>query len=65
VTEATHLSQTDAKGYDVKDGRVTPGGLAATVYRHPGIDSDTRWADWQGRPQPIISDGGRPIPGLS
>src|SRR5262245_51105661 len=58
------VGSTDAKGYDVKDGRVTPSDLAATVYRHLGIDPDTQWTDLQGRPQSIITEGGRPIPEL-
>ena len=52
-------------GGEVKDGRVTPSDLAATVYRHLGIDLDSQWTDLQGRPQPIITEGGRPIPELS
>jgi uncharacterized protein (DUF1501 family) len=59
------VGSTDSKGYDVKEARVTPADLAATVYRHLGIDPDTRWADLQGRPQAIVTEGGRPIPALS
>jgi hypothetical protein len=59
------IGSTDAKGYDVKDGRVTPADLGATVYQYLGIDLDTQWTDLQGRPQPIVTEGGRPIPGLS
>jgi uncharacterized protein (DUF1501 family) len=65
VARGQVLGGTDAKGYDVKEGRVTPPDLAATVYRHLGIDLDTRWADLQGRPQAIVTEGGRPIPELS
>jgi uncharacterized protein (DUF1501 family) len=59
------VGSTDAKGYEVKDGRVTPSDLAATVYRHLGIDLDAQWTDLQGRPQAIVTEGGRPIPDLS
>jgi uncharacterized protein (DUF1501 family) len=59
------VGSTDAKGYDVKEARVTPSDLAATVYRHLGIDLDTQWTDLQGRPQAIVTEGGKPIPGLS
>ena len=59
------IGSTDAKGYDVKDARVTPADLGATVYRHLGIDLDAQWPDPQGRPQPIVVEGGRPIPELS
>jgi hypothetical protein len=56
---------TDAKGYSIKDGRVAPADLAATVFRHLGIDLNAQWLKPQGRPIPIITEGGRPIPGLS
>jgi len=59
------VGSTDAKGYDVKEARVTPADLAATVFRHLGIDLGAQWIDLQGRPQPIVAEGGRPIPELS
>jgi hypothetical protein len=59
------VGSTDAKGGEVKEGRVTPSDLAATVFRHLGIDLDAHWTDAQGRPQPIVTEGGRPIPELS
>jgi hypothetical protein len=58
------LGSTDAKGYDVKDGRVTPADLGGTVFHHLGIDLAARWTDAQGRPHPVVAAGGRPIPGL-
>src|SRR5262245_5310746 len=65
LTHGQVVGGTDAKGGEVKDGRVTPSDLGATVYRHLGIDLDSQWTDLQGRPQPIITEGGRPIPELS
>ncbi len=59
------IGSTDAKGYDIKERRVTPADLAATVFRHLGIDLQTHWLDPQGRPIPIVPEGGRPIPELS
>jgi uncharacterized protein (DUF1501 family) len=59
------VGTTDAKGGEVKDGRVTPSDLGATVFRHLGIALDSQWTDLQGRPHPIITEGGRPIPELS
>jgi hypothetical protein len=59
------VGSTDAKGYDVKEAPVTPSDVAATVYRHLGIDLDTQWIDLQGRPQAVVTEGGRPIPELS
>jgi hypothetical protein len=49
----------------VKEARVTPADLGATVFRHLGIDLAAQWTDLQGRPQSIVSEGGRPIPELS
>jgi uncharacterized protein (DUF1501 family) len=65
LTHGQVVGSTDAKGGEVKEGRVTPSDLGATVYRHLGIDLDSQWTDLQGRPQPIITGGGRPIPELS
>jgi hypothetical protein len=65
LTHGQVVGSTDAKGGEVKEGRVTPSDLGATVYRHLGIDLDAQWTDLQGRPQPIITEGGRPIPELS
>ena len=42
-----------------------PADLGATVYRHLGIDLGAHWTDLQGRPQPIVTAGGRPIPHFS
>jgi len=58
------VGSTDAKGYDVKDGRTTPADLAATVYRHLGINLDAQWTDPQGRPRSIVPEDGKPIAGL-
>jgi hypothetical protein len=58
------VGSTDSKGYTIKDGWVRPADLAATVFRHLGIDLQSHWLDPQGRPIPIVSEGGRPIPEL-
>jgi len=58
------VGSTDDKGYEVKDARVTPADLAATVFRHLGINLEAQWTDTQGRPQSIVAEGGRPIPEL-
>jgi hypothetical protein len=59
------VGSTDGKGGDVKDAPVTPADLGATVFRHLGIDLGAQWIDPQGRPQSIVTSGGRPIPELS
>ena len=58
------VGSTDYKGYDIKDGMVRPQDLAATVFRHLEIDLASQWVSPQGRPTPIIVEGGRPIPEL-
>jgi uncharacterized protein (DUF1501 family) len=65
IARGQAVGSTDAKGYDVKEARVTPSDLAATVYPHLGINLDTQWTDLQGRPQAIVTGGGQPIPALS
>ena len=58
------IGATDSKGYAVKDARVTPSDLAATVFRHLRIDLASHWVNPAGRPIPIVTEGGRPIPEL-
>jgi hypothetical protein len=50
---------------DIKETRVTPSDFVATVFRHLGIDSGSHWLDPKGRPVPIVTEGGHPIPKLS
>lgn len=52
---------TDSKGGAIKNRPVTPGDLAATVYRHLGIPLDSQWLTPQGRPVSVVTEGGRPI----
>ncbi|MCE9532915.1 MAG: DUF1501 domain-containing protein [Planctomycetes bacterium] len=59
------VGSTDSKGYDIKDGRVRPADIAATVFKHLDIDLNSTWHDSQGRPFPIVTEEGRPIPELT
>jgi hypothetical protein len=59
------IGSTDAKGYDIKERRVSPSDLAATVFRHLDIDPAAHWQDPQGRPIPVVTENGRPIPELT
>jgi hypothetical protein len=52
---------TDSKGYAIKDRRVGPSDIAATVFRHLGIPLHASWQDPQGRPVPIVTEDGQPI----
>ncbi len=58
------VGSTDSRGYDVKSGLVRPQDIAATVFRHLGIDLGAQWISPDGRPISIVVDGGRPIPEL-
>jgi hypothetical protein len=59
------IGSTDHRGADIKDRKVTPSDLAATVFRHLQIPLDSQWVSPQGRPMPIVTEGGRPLAELS
>ncbi|MBA4190339.1 MAG: DUF1501 domain-containing protein [Planctomycetaceae bacterium] len=59
------IGSTDAKGWDIKERKVGPSDIAATVFQHLGIDPTAHWEDPQGRPVPIVTENGRPIPELT
>jgi len=58
------LGSTDRTGGEIKSGMVRPQDLAATTFKHLEIDLDSQWVNPQGRPIPIIQEGGQPIGGL-
>jgi hypothetical protein len=58
------IGSTDARGAAINSSPVRPQDLAATTFRHLGIDLDGHWINPQGRPTPIVVEGGRPIPDL-
>lgn len=55
------IGATDHRGGEIKERRVGPSDLAATVFAHLGIPLDAAWTNPQGRPIPIVTAGGRPI----
>lgn len=55
------IGSTDRTGYDIESRRVGPSDLAATVFHHLGIEQNSHWIDAQGRPRPIVTEGGQPI----
>jgi hypothetical protein len=55
------IGATDRQGGQIKERRVSPSDLAATVFRHLGIPLDATWTNPQGRPVPIVAGGGRPL----
>ncbi len=58
------IGSTDSRGGTIKSRKVTPSDLAATVFRHLDIPLDSHWTDPQGRPIPIVTEGGQPVPEL-
>jgi len=55
------IGATDERGGEIRQRRVTPSDLAATVFQHLRIPLDAHWTNPQGRPIPIVTEGGRPI----
>ena len=54
------IGATDRQGGSIAARPVTPGDLAATIYRHFGLPLDTRYTDMRGRPRDVVENG-RPI----
>ena len=54
------IGATEADGGHIKDRPVTPGDLAATIYRHMGVPLDATYVDATGRPRAIVEHG-KPI----
>ncbi|MCA9102343.1 MAG: DUF1501 domain-containing protein, partial [Planctomycetales bacterium] len=55
------IGSTDRRGYDIASRPVRPGDLAATTFTHLGIDPRSHWTNPQGRPTPIVTEGGEVI----
>jgi hypothetical protein len=58
------IGATDSRGGAIKSSPVRPQDIAATTFRHLGIDLDAHWVNSRGRPIPIVTENGRPIPEL-
>jgi hypothetical protein len=59
------IGRTDSRGGDITQRPVSPSDLAATVFQHLRIPLDSQWLNPQGRPMPIVTEGGRAISELS
>jgi hypothetical protein len=51
------IGASEADGGHIKDRPVTPGDLAATIYKHMGVPLDTTYLDSTGRPRYIVERG--------
>lgn len=58
------IGSTDSRGGAIASSPIRPQDLAATTFRHLGIDLNSHWLNSRGRPIPIVTEGGRPIPEL-
>jgi len=58
------VGSTDSRGGAIASAAVRPQDIAATTFRHLGIDLSSHWINPRGRPIPIVPEGGRPIPEL-
>ncbi len=54
------IGASESDGGQIKHRPVTPGDLAATIYRHMGVPLDATYLDTTGRPRGIV-DNGKPI----
>jgi len=55
------IGATETDGGNIKERAVTPGDLAATLFRYFDVPLDTSYLDNQGRPRIVVENNGRPI----
>jgi len=51
------IGATEPDGGDIAERPVTPGDIAATLYRHMGVPLDTTYLDHSGRPLAVVQNG--------
>ncbi len=59
------IGATDPRGGAIASNPIRPQDLAATVFQFLGINPNAHWTNPRGRPIPIVTEGGRPIPELT
>ncbi len=57
LTHGQVIGATEKDGGEIRSRPVTPGDLAATIYRYFGVPLDTQYIDPRGRPRNIIEQG--------
>ena len=55
------IGATERDGGHITERPVTPGDLAATIYRHMGVPLEATYDDDRGRPHPIVQNNGQPL----
>ncbi len=58
------VGATEKDGGTIAARPVTPGDLAATIYRHMDVPLDATYLDPQGRPHYLVTENGQPLPEL-
>ncbi|MCH7687090.1 MAG: DUF1501 domain-containing protein, partial [Planctomycetes bacterium] len=51
------IGSSERDGGKIKERPVTPGDIAATIYKHMGVPLDGHYLDSRGRPIPIVQNG--------
>jgi hypothetical protein len=55
------IGATETDGGNIRERPVTPGDLAATIFRYFDVPLDTSYLDNQGRPRVVVEDNGKPV----
>jgi len=55
------IGATERDGGQIQERPVTPGDLAATIYRFFGVPLDATYLDPRGRPHMLVQSGGQPV----
>jgi hypothetical protein len=55
------IGASDRDGGQIQERPVTPGDLAATIYRHLDVPLDATFLDPRGRPHYIVQENGKPL----
>jgi hypothetical protein len=55
------IGAAETDGGNIRERPVTPGDLAATLFRYFDVPQDTYYLDNQGRPRVVIENDGRPV----
>jgi hypothetical protein len=61
LRHAQVIGSSDKEGGQIQERPVTPGDLAATIYRHFGVPLDSTYADLSGRVLNLLPNGGEAI----
>ena len=61
LKHAQVIGSSDKEGGQIQERPVTPGDLAATIYRHFGVPLDATYSDVSGRVLNLLPNGGEPV----